>query len=308
MRQGSRWGLSTFAAVAVVAVGMAAAPAAGAAPTTLGSPLSAPFEFAGSCQHLLGCETTALHLSEPGALTASPIDGTVVRWRAAGTTATYGYRLSALRENGDGTFTASAESPVAISAGQPLETFAAELPIEAGEYVALSLPLGAGLDLLESPGSTIEAFFVPALSLGGVAAPTELETAGDEAAFDAEVEPGLPGSAQPSGPDSGADANVPPTDSTSPSTSESGATAPAPPGSVTNAPHCLVPRVGAERLAVARKKLAAADCRLGKVRGIRTGSALIVHQAPGAGKHLAAGAKVSVVLRSKTDSAHGGKR
>jgi beta-lactam-binding protein with PASTA domain len=73
---------------------------------------------------------------------------------------------------------------------------------------------------------------------------------------------------------------------------------------VVNAPHCLVPRLGGERLAAAKKKLAAADCRLGKVRGRRTRSALVVHQAPGAGERLAAGAKVGVVLRGHSHPTH----
>jgi hypothetical protein len=77
---------------------------------------------------------------------------------------------------------------------------------------------------------------------------------------------------------------------------------------VVNARQCVVPRVGAERLAVARKKLIQADCRLGKVRGRRTGSALVVSQSPHAGVHLAAGAKVGVTLRPKPVPSRGGGR
>jgi hypothetical protein len=277
-----------------VAFGLIGVPLAQAAPVTLGSPLTAPFEFAGSCNFALGCEATAIEMSEPGAVTASPIAGTVVRFRAEGTTLGSEYRINVLRPNPSGTYTETAVSPPAISAGSPTETFGADLPIAVGEYVAISFPVGAGLGLLESLGITDEVFWEQPLTLGAEALPDGADTLGDESAFDAEVEPStLPPPASSGG---------------------GGGTGPSPvgvgtpPGSANEAPQCVVPRLGAKRLAAARKKLIQADCRLGKVRGRRTHSALVVSQSPQTGTRLAAGAKVGVALRSPSGSNQGGKR
>jgi hypothetical protein len=271
----------------VVALALVGAPLAQAAPITLGSPLTGPFEYAGQCNFVLGCEAIATDLSEPGAFTASPIAGTVVRFRVEGTTLGSEYRINVLRPNASGTYTETAVSPASISVGAPTETFPADLPIAVGEYVGISAPFDAGFDLLESPGLTTEVFWEPPLAVGEEAAPKGADMLGDETAFDAEVEPSTATATPPL--TSGPSANVPPS-------------------SVVNAPHCLVPRLGAERLAAARKKLIAADCRLGKVRGKRARSALVVSQSPQTGARLAAGAKVSVTLRPKPGSSHGGKR
>jgi hypothetical protein len=275
---------AALAASAVLALGCLAASAADAAPITLGSPLTAPLEFAGQCEIFDGCQVTAVSLSEPGALTASPIDGTVVPAARQPTTADSPYSLFVLRPNGDGTFTATAAAPARPSAGRPLETFVAELPIHAGEYAALSFPYGAGLDLLQPSGSTKEAYFDPLLALGQTGTPIYLE-GGDESAFDVQVEPGPPAT-PPS-------ANVPPS---GPSANLPGA---GPPSSVVKAPQCLVPRLGAKKLVAARKVLKSADCKLGRVtklKGATAKSGLVVSQNPQSGKKLAAGAKIAVKL------------
>jgi hypothetical protein len=274
-------------AFGVALLAMVAAPLARAAPVTLGSPLTGPFEYAGHCNFVLGCEATAIDLSEPGAVTASPIAGTVIRWRAEGTTLGSEYRINVLRANASGTYTATAVSPPAVSAGAPTETFGADLPIAVGEYVAISFPSGAGLSLLESPGPTSEVFFEPPLTVGAEAAPSGSDLLGDESAFDAEVEPSTASPSPPASTGGGGD-----------SSQAAGGT---PPGSTVDAPRCVVPRLGAKRLAVARKMLTQAHCRLGKVRGRRTRSALVVSQSPHAGARLAAGARVGVTLFSKPD-------
>lgn len=288
---GHKWGVrGLLAGLGVVAFGLIGAAVAQAAPVTLGSPLTAPFEFAGECNFVLGCEATAIGLSEPGAVTASPISGTVVRWRAEGTTLGSEYRISVLRANPSGTYTETAVSPPAISAGAPTETFGAELPIAVGEYVAISFPVGAGLSLLESPGITDEVFWEQPLTLGAEALPAGAQGGLDESAFDAEVEPPPPPAS------SGGGAGPSPVGGGTPSTP------------VVEAPQCVVPRVGAKRLAAARKKLIQAHCRLGKVRGRRTHSALVVSQSPQTGTRLPAGAKVGVVLRTPPGSTRGGNR
>jgi hypothetical protein len=277
----------------VAVLALLGAPAAGAAPVTLGSPLTGPFEYAGECNFVLGCEAIATDLPEPGAITASPIAGTVVRFRVEGTTVGGEYRINVLRPNASGTYTETAVSPVATSAGAPTETFPADLPIAVGEYVGISAPYEAGFDLLESPGLTTEVFWEPPLAVGEEAKPNGFDTLGDETAFNAEVEPPA----------------APPTSSSPPAPSgPSPVGGGTPPSSVVNAPHCLVPRLGAKNLAAARKKLIGADCRLGKVHGKRSRSALVVSQSPQAGARLAAGAKVNVTLRPKSGPTGGGKR
>ena len=216
-----------------------AAPFAEAAPITLGSPLTGPFEFAGHCNFVLGCEATATTMSEPGAVTASPIAGTVVRFRAEGTTLGDEYRINVLRANGSGTYTETAVSPPAVSAGAPTETFSADLPIAVGEYTAISFPFDAGLSLLESPGLTTEAFWEQPLALGAEAAPDGFDTLGDESAFDAEVEPSIASTRRqrPAAVRVGGRRGL-------------GAEPGRRPGRrrarSVDAPHCLVPRLGAE--------------------------------------------------------------
>jgi hypothetical protein len=65
------------------------------------------------------------------------------------------------------------------------------------------------------------------------------------------------------------------------------------------ASHCVVPRLGAKKLAGAKKALKKAGCKLGRVtklKGATTKSGLVVSQSPQSGKKLAAGAKVAVKL------------
>jgi hypothetical protein len=62
---------------------------------------------------------------------------------------------------------------------------------------------------------------------------------------------------------------------------------------------CLVPRLGAKKLAAARKALKRADCKLGRVtklKGAMAKSGLVVSQNPQSGKKLAAGSKVAIKL------------
>lgn len=301
---GHRWGVRGLSAgLGVIALGLIGPAVAQAAPVTLGSPLTGPFEFPGRCNFALGCEATAIGLSEPGAVTASPIAGTVVRWRAEGTTLGSEYRINVLRANPSGTYTETAVSPPAVSAGAPTETFAADLPIAIGEYVAVSFPSGAGLSLLESPGITTEVFWEPPLALGAEAAPLGADTLGDESAFNADVEPSI-ASPPPTSKGGGEASGPSPVGGGTPPSSGGGGT----PSSSAEPPQCVVPRLGAKRLAAARKMLIQAHCRLGKVRGRRTHTALVVSQSPQTGKRLAAGAKVGVTLRTPPGSTPGGNR
>jgi PASTA domain-containing protein len=59
---------------------------------------------------------------------------------------------------------------------------------------------------------------------------------------------------------------------------------------------CVVPSLRGRSLKVSRKRLARADCRLGRVRGRRVGTSKVKRQSPAPGTALAAGARVSVKL------------
>lgn len=59
---------------------------------------------------------------------------------------------------------------------------------------------------------------------------------------------------------------------------------------------CIVPKLKGKTLKIARKKLKAADCKLGKVRGKKAKSARVESQHPKPGKALALGAKVNVKM------------
>jgi hypothetical protein len=71
------------------------------------------------------------------------------------------------------------------------------------------------------------------------------------------------------------------------------------PGPPTATRQCLVPRLGAKKLAAARKLLKSAGCRLGRVtrlNGATAKSGLVVSQNPQSGKKLVAGTRVAVKL------------
>ncbi len=176
---------STGAVVALAC--LLAAPAAEAGTIALGSPLSAPVESEAHCHLVAGCSVTLSKLAEPGAQVLAPVGGAIVRWRVEGTTAGDGYSLSAVRPLGSGTYLVTGSTYPVAAAGNAVETFAADLPIEAGELVAISYPYEAGLASLESPSS--EAFFTPPLAVGQTRPATEEGAFPYELGFGAELQP-----------------------------------------------------------------------------------------------------------------------
>lgn len=62
-------------------------------------------------------------------------------------------------------------------------------------------------------------------------------------------------------------------------------------------PACVVPNVVGRSLKSAKNALKNAHCRLGKVKGPRKDSAMVIKQRPGAGKRLAPGSKVKVTTQ-----------
>jgi hypothetical protein len=111
------------------------AASAQAAVVTVGSPLSAPFPFAGG----FGMVTvTNLVLPEPGANVTSPVSGTIVRWRLSGASGGP-FRLRVLTPGGGTTFTGAGTSEPRTPSGTATESFTTNLPISAGQQIGLDL-------------------------------------------------------------------------------------------------------------------------------------------------------------------------
>jgi hypothetical protein len=223
-----------------------------------------------------GCSETALTAAAPSVGTRSPVGGTVVRWRIRGSSATPGYSLSALRKNGDGTYTVTASTGSMTPAGNEIETFASSLPIHVGEYLQLNIPRNGYIAQVE--GESTNAFFTPFLEAGETRAAFEGEfpfVFGYNADIESEATPLSPAPIVAPAP------IFPPT--------------PAPAGEA----HCVVPKLTGKKLKAAKKKVRAADCKVGHVakkKGVTVKSAKVEKQSPKPGKLLAPGSKVSVKL------------
>jgi len=272
------------AALAVLASVAAAPQAAAASAVTVGADLSLPMAPVGNCEVAAGCGLFPLTAGAPSSATASPIDGTVSAWRIDGANTVAGYTVSVLRANGDGTYTVTASAPPVTPAGAGLETFAADLPIQAGEYVALDLPYGGTVSILESTAELIG--FTGPLKAGETLTPYEEEGGTFTIAFNADIEPSAP-SAPPAPP------------SPSPSTSSSPAPAPAAPPA--EGPRCVVPKLVGKKPAAAKRALRRTGCRVGLVlhRHSRKSAgkpAKVRAQAPKPGRSLPPGTEVSLEL------------
>jgi hypothetical protein len=238
--------------------------------------MATPIEFEGSCSPACGVVTTKLGEST----TASPVTGTIARWRVNGATETEGYELNVVRRNSGGTFTVTASSGSVTPAGNQIETFATNLPITAGEFIELNLPDEGGIALFETPST--EALFEPGLSPGETRAPEEFEggteSSGDIAVgYNADVEYVRTPAPTPVVP---APVLIPLT--------------PAPAQA-----HCVVPKLEGKKLKAAKKMLRAADCKVGHVAkeaGVKATTGKVVKQAPKSRKVLPARTAVSVKL------------
>lgn len=262
--------------VLAAALAMLVGPASAAAAVTLGSPLTAPIDRTGECPQEFppvkvegGCELVTLAASAPGAIEASPIDGTVVRWRVQGASSVPGYGVAVMRRNGPGSYTVTAASSEVTPLGAGVETFTTDLPILAGEYVAFVVPVGGQISELKSPSNL--AIFTSPLAVGATGPPFFESSTEVEGAFNAEVEP-LP------------------TPTSTPTTN-------APPPTV--APICVVPDVVGTSLKPAKRKIRASGCKLGTVTkraGASAKTGKVVKQRPKPAISSAAGTRVSITL------------
>lgn len=184
-RQGSprRLGLA-ISALAVIAL---LAPAGAAARTiTVGSSLLNQYTV--SVTFLQSSLTvTNSTLSDPEATATSPVDGVILRWRLTPQAAADTYALRVLHPTGTGSYTGAGTSVSRVASTTATETFATNLPIQAGDAI--------GLDSLKN-NPTVKSASIPtakvlywpsALGEGVTAAPNPLT--GYEFGFNADVQP-----------------------------------------------------------------------------------------------------------------------
>ncbi len=263
--------------VATIAAGILLVPGAAASTVVVGSPLTASFAPVQMCESI--CTAADTLLPEPGANVASPVDGTIVRWHVLDASGGE-FELRVLRPAAGGGYTAVGSSAFELPAGEALQTFTSDLPVQAGDLIGLdNSSTAAKIGEAENPGSRVSLWRPPLAEGATTGTPVKLPL---EAAFNAEVEttPTVepPPSAAPAAPASAA----PPT------------AAPA-----TEA-QCVVPKLKGKKLKRARKKLRASGCRLGKVRkedGATARTGKVVRQGARSGTVLAAGSKVTVALK-----------
>jgi PASTA domain len=247
--------------------------------TTLGPALTGPGANGYTCAPAVGggCGEMLLSTSLPSVQIASPVDGTVVRWRIKGASAAPDYSLDVLRHNSDGSYTVTASTGSVTPAGNEIETLATSLPIHVGEYIELNLPQGGEFTALEA-ASTYVGFF-PHLESGETRQPdTEFEYP-FTFAYNADVEYEPPSENEPT-----------PTPTPVPTTL---AAAP-----VVKA-GCIAPMLEGMKLRTARETVKAAHCALGKnIRrnGANNRNGKVVGQSKKPGTTLAAESVVRVTL------------
>jgi hypothetical protein len=267
-------------------------------------------------------------LPEKGANLTSPVSGAIVRWRMQDPAGGPFY-LRVLRPNGSGGYMAAGTSNPVTPSGGGLQTFTANLPVQAGDLIGVD-PTNATdkIGVAEVAGASYGFIFPPPFD-GATVAPSGSE-AGKEIELSAEVQPtpAITSLAPDFGPVAGGTSvTITGTDLASatavkfgsvPATSfiaesETKITAVAPPSVTVGAVDvtattiagtsaltkgdrffyegCVVPKLKGKKLKNARRVLGRADCKVGKVTRRKA-------RPSKAGKVLKQGAKPGKVLAS----------
>jgi hypothetical protein len=274
-------------------------------------------------------------LPEKGANLASPATGAIVRWRmqeAEGGP----FTLRVLRPNGTGGYTAVGTSnPVTPAAGGGLQTFTANLPVQAGDLIGVD-PTSAEdkIGIVPDVAGASFGFIFPPPFDGATVAPSG-SVAGQEIALSAEVQPApaitsitpdfgsvVGGtSVKITGTNLAAASavkfgSVPATGFKAESETQITAIAPAStivgPVEITattlagtspevNADRfyyegCVVPKLKGKKLKAAKKAIGRADCKTGKVSHSKGKPGKVIKQNPKPGKVLAPGTKVKLTV------------
>ena len=246
--------------MAVVAALLGSSAAAAASTLVVGSPLTASFALAPMCTPL--CTAADTVLPEPGANITAPVGGTIVRWHILDASSGE-FQLRVLSPTGGGEYTAVGSTTFELPTSEALQTFTADLPIQAGDLVGLdNSDTEAKIGVMDNLAAQASVWKPPLAKGATGASPAQVPA---EAAFNAEVE--TPTIAEP------------------PTVAEA---------------HCLVPKLKGKKLKPAKKKLRASGCKLGKVKkkkGATAKTGKVVRQSAKAGSVLAAGSKVTVTLK-----------
>jgi hypothetical protein len=322
--------LNLIAAMAATLLALIAPSAAQGSTITVGSvlpPGSTPTAF-GQVQTFFN---TAL--PEKGANLTSPVDGAIVRWRLQDAEGGP-FHLRVLRPNGSGGYMAAGTSNPVTPSGGSLQTFAANLPIKAGDLIGID-PTSATdkIGVAEVAGASYGFIFPPPFD-GATVAPSGT-VAGKEIQLSAEVQPAptVTAIAPDFGPvGGGATVTITGTDLASASAVKFG-TVPAAsfkvdsetqitavsPASATVDPvdvtvttlagtsavskgdrffyeGCVVPRLKGKKPKAAKRALLRADCKTGTVKRRKGKRGKVIKQGPKPGKVLAPGAKVNLTV------------
>jgi hypothetical protein len=315
-------------AVATCACALPLAGSAQASTVTVGSVLPLTYALAPFGQVETRFNTT---LPEKGANLTSPVDGTIVRWRMLGASGGPFY-LRVLHPNGSGAYEATQISTAATASGGGLQTFSTNIPVKSGDLIGID-PTSASdeIGVASVPGANFGFIFPPPFN-GATVAPSGTES-GKEIELSAEVQPApsitslenFSGSIE-----GGTEVKVKGENLTGASSVKFGSTAAAsftvesdtlitatsPPSTVAGFADvsvttpagtsptvrsdrfryeaCVVPKLKKKTLKATRKALTKADCKLGKVRGDKSGK--VVTQNPKPGKVKLPGTKVGVKL------------
>ena len=172
---------------AVLAVALPA-PGARAADVTIGSSLAGP---ANTNICVAGYACTYVQTSGGAPVAVSPVDGTVVRWRLKAGSFGGTVKLRVLRPAGT-SFTAIASSTTQ-TVTTDMNTFPTNLPIKAGDVVALDNST-SGLYFTNAPAVALPLvkYFQPAIADGATGAPNNQQV-NVELLMNADVTPTIPG-------------------------------------------------------------------------------------------------------------------
>jgi hypothetical protein len=272
---------ATLAALAACTALLSLAGIAQAETVTLGPALTGGAPYSCSPAGGGGCGQLLLSTEIPSVEIASPVDGTVVRWRIKGASAMPGYSLNVLRHNGDGTYTVTASTGAVTPAGEEIETLTTSLPIHIGEYLELNIPQEGQFMALEGE-STYAAFF-PVLQPGETREPSIEFTYPFAFSYNADVEY----QATP----------VTPVTPVTPLTPAP--IVPTTPASTAKA-RCVVPDLRGKKLSAAKKAVRAAGCGVGliaKKNGVKAAEGEVIKQRPKPGRLLSRRTGISVMLR-----------
>jgi hypothetical protein len=272
-------------------------------------------------------------LPEKGANLTSPVSGAIVRWRIQGAEGGP-FFLRVLRPNGSGAFAAVGTSNGATPTDSGVQTFAANLPIHAGDLIGIDPSKASdAIGVTTAPGASYGFIFPPPFD-GSTVAPSGSE-AGKEIALSAEVQPApaISSIAPTFGSIAGGTVmtitgtnfnaasavkfgSTPATGFTVDSDTQITATAPAGtvPGPVDltvttlagtspTTSHdqftytaCVVPKLKGKTLKFSRRATGRSECKLGKVARRKKNSHHVIRQSPKPGTVLAPGSKVSITL------------